>query len=251
MTILKLTQNSKNPNKDSKYQESSDSCSTKQILDDHSKDNNDVDSIEKTSDDEKSDNVHITILENHSKDEISEASGEIAELESHKNFNISATGSITDHLTDVQTNDLEYKNLGKITEVESEAVAENLFESESDINYEISSKNSENSEKDIEANADESEAKSEHLFDSKSVENHIKPEKCQKFVEHPHDITTRLGIDRNYVIEDEIQNLQVTLVPIMTPAHLTLPCSFEEKTLLRPQSPVCDFIQKVLLESYV
>lgn len=229
-----LSQNSKNPNKDSEYQESSDSCSTKQILDDHSKDNIDVDSIEKTSD-----------------DEISEASGEIGELESHKNFNISATGSITDHLTDVQTNDLEYKNLGKITEVESEAVAENLFDSESDINYKISSKNSENSEKDIEANADESEAKSEHLFHSKSVENHIKPEKCQKFVEHPHDITTRLGIDRNYVIEDEIQNLQVTLVPIMTPAHLTLPCSFEEKTLLRPQSPVCDFIQKVLLESYV
>ena len=272
----------KNPNKDFEYQESTDSCSTKHILDDHSKDNVDVDSIQKTSDDEKSDNVRITILENHFKDEISEVSGpsedsgEIAELEFHNNFNILATGLITDHITDDQKYELEHKNLEKIIEVRSKAVAENLVDSESDINYKISSKNSENSEKDIEENVclddenledltvdeahkdlkkiivNESKAKSEHLFDSKSVENHIKPEKnSQKSVEYPQDITTRLGIDRNYVIEDEIKNLQVTLVPIMTQAHLTLPGSFEEKTLIRPQSPVCDFIQKVLLESYV
>ena len=245
-------------------------------MDDHSKDNIDVDSIQKTSDDEKSDNVRITILENHSKDEISEKSEEIAEIESQKNFDISATGLITEHATDDQKHELEHENLEKTTEVESETVAENLIDSQSDINYKISSKNSENSEKDIEANVcmddenledlkvdvghedlekinvDEFKAKSEHLFDSKSVENHIKPEKnSQKSVEYPHDITTRLGIDRNYMIEDEIQNLQVTLVPIMTQAHLTLPGSFEEKTLIRPQSPVCDFIQKVLLESYV
>ena len=265
-----------NPDKDSEYQESTDSCSTKQILDDHSKDNVNVDSIQKTSDDEKSDNVRITILENHFKDEISEVSGEIDELEFYKHFNILATGLITDHITEDQKYELEHKNLEKITEVRSKAVAENLVDRESDINYEISSENSENSEKDIEENVclddenvkdltvdeghkdfkkiilNESKAKSEHLFDSKSVENHIKPEKnFQKSVEYPHDITTRLGIDRNYVVKDEIKNLQVTLVPIMTQAHLTQPGSFEEKTLIRPQSPVCDFIRKVLLESYV
>ena len=221
-------------------------------MDDHSKDNIDVDSIQKTSDDEKS------------------------ELESEKKFDISATGLITDHITDDQKYELEHKNLQKITEVESEAVAKNLIDSESDINYEISSKNSENSEEDIEANAcmddvnledltvdvghkdlkkiiaNKFEAKSEHLHDSKLVDNHIKPENIsRKSVEYPHDITTRLGIDKNYVIADEIQNLQVTLVPIMTPARPTIPDSFEDKTLLRPQSPVCDFIQKVLLESYV
>ena len=259
----------KNPNKDSEYHESSDSCSTKQILDDHSKDNIDIDSFQKTSDDEKSNNFRITIPENHSKDEISEVSEEIGEVESQQNCNILATALITDHITDA-------KNHEEIIEVESKAVAENFVDSESDINYEISSKNSENSEKDIEENeclddenledltveeadkdlkkiiVNESKAKSEHLFDSKSVENHIKPEKnSQKSVEYPHDITTRLGIDRNNMIEDEIQNLQVTLVPIMTQAHPTLPGSFEEKTLIRPQSPVCDFIQKVLLESYV
>ena len=58
-------------------------------------------------------------------------------------------------------------------------------------------------------------------------------------------MTTRLGIDKDHVIEDEIQNLEVTLVPIITSAPL------QETNLLRPQSPVCDFIQKVLLESYV
>ena len=56
-------------------------------------------------------------------------------------------------------------------------------------------------------------------------------------------MTTRLGIDKDHVMQDEIQNLKVTLVPIITPA--------KETNLLRPQSPVCDFIQKVLLESYV
>ena len=72
----------------------------------------------------------------------------------------------------------------------------------------------------------------------------------RKLAEYPQDVKTRLGIDDNHVIEDEIQNL-VTLVPIMT-SNQTDPLSpFHKKNSLRPKSPVCDFIQKVLLESYV
>ena len=77
-------------------------------------------------------------------------------------------------------------------------------------------------------------------------ENSIKSDKnSQNSNKYPQEMTTRLGIDKNHVIEDEIQNLEVTLVPIIKSAPL------QETNLLRPQSPVCDFIQKVLQESYV
>ena len=71
----------------------------------------------------------------------------------------------------------------------------------------------------------------------------------QNSTNYPQEMTTRLGIEKDHVLEDEIQNLQVTLVPIITPAGA--PAPLKETNLLRPQSPVCDFIQKVLLESYV
>ena len=65
---------------------------------------------------------------------------------------------------------------------------------------------------------------------------------------YPQEITTRLSVANNYVAEDQIQNLKVTLVPITKPASTIYT---EEVTSLRSQSPVCDFIQRVLLESYV
>ena len=76
----------------------------------------------------------------------------------------------------------------------------------------------------------------------------------RELAEYPQEVKTRLGTDDNHMIEDEIQNLKVTLVPIMTSNQTTTGnplAQFHEKNLLRPQSPVCDFIQKVLLESYV
>ena len=165
------------------------------------------------------------------------------------------------------------RNPQDINEVESLVDAENII-SESDENCKISDIKCDYSENDtIESQFIDDdkleelnfavefqnhgkindEVKIESLVDIESEENHIEPDKInRKSVKYPQDITTRLGIDRNHDIEDEIQNLQVTLVPIMRPIRETSSAAvLKEENLLRPQSPVCDFIQKVLLESYV
>ena len=68
--------------------------------------------------------------------------------------------------------------------------------------------------------------------------------------DYPTDMTTRFGLEHGQATQDDIQNLKVTLVPIKNSL-----CSrrIKEKgtPLPRPQSPVCDFIQRVILESYV
>ena len=204
----------------------------------------------------------MAIPENFSEDEISEVE--------------SPTDLITDQPSHNQEVRFEHKSLEIIKESESEAEAENRVDKVSNENCEMSGKNSEIAEIDGEdseffddqklqdfkvddelrtlekPNKVEVEVEYEYHLDNKSDENLISPnEMTRKLAEYPQDLTTRLGIDDNRVFEDEIQNLKVTLVPIMTSTQTNPLAPFHEKNLLRPQSPVCDFIQKVLLESYV
>ena len=202
----------------------------------------------------------MAIPDNFSEDESSE-------VESPNNL-------ITDQLSHDQEVKLEHKNLERIKGDESEAEAEDHLDKLSNENCEMSEKNSEVAEieeseliddqkvQDLKVDVElrslekinkvEVEVESEYLLDNGSDENRINPnEMTRKLVEYPQDLTTRLGIDDDRVIEDEIQNLKVTLVPIMTSTQTNPLVPFHEKNLPRPQSPVCDFIQKVLLESYV
>ena len=242
----------RNPNKDSDYENSSDSCSINQIeietLNEQTKEINDIDSVRNAYENENSEKILIPVLE--------------SENQADKSSFCSLTGQLSDN-----------GNPQEINEVESLVDAEIII-SESDENCKISDIKCNYSEKDKIGSqfiADDKveelksavefqnngkindEVEIESLVDIESAENHIEPDKInQKSVEYPQDITTRLGIDRNHDSEDEIQNLQVTLVPIMRPIRETSSAAvLKEENLLRPQSPVCDFIQKVLLESYV
>ena len=202
----------------------------------------------------------MAVPDNFSEDEISEIE--------------SPTDLKTDQLSHNQEVKLEHKNLERIKEVESEAEAEDHFDKVSNENCEMSEKNFEIAEieenefidnqkiQDLKVDVElrtlekfnkvEVEVESDCLPDNESDENRINPnETTRKLVEYPQDLTTRLGIDDDRVIEDEIQNLKVTLVPIMTSNQISELDPFHKKNLPRPQSPVCDFIQKVLLESYV
>ena len=219
---------------------------------------------EKPNDDENKTSKYslMAVPENFSEDEISEVE--------------SPTNLITDQPSHDQEVKLEHINLERIKEVDYEAEAENHVDKMSNENCEMSEKNSEIAEIDNEEsefiddqklqdfkvdvelrslenpNKVEVEVESEYFLDNESDENRTNPdEMTRELAEFPQDVKTRLGIDDNLVLEDEIQNLKVTLVPIMTSNQINALAPFHKQNLPRPQSPVCDFIQKVLLESYV
>ena len=104
-----------------------------------------------------------------------------------------------------------------------------------------------------EAQAAEYEQPIESKFDisePRNIEIMTNETKNEHLVDYPQDITTRFGLEHDQVSQDDIQNLKVTLVPIQSSFQSR---RIEEKTapIQRPQSPVCDFIQRVILESYV
>ena len=88
------------------------------------------------------------------------------------------------------------------------------------------------------------------VSEPRNIEIMTNETKNEHLVEYPQDITTRFRLEHNQISQDDIQNLKVTLVPIQSSFQNR---RIEEKTapLPRPQSPVCDFIQRVILESYV
>ena len=83
-----------------------------------------------------------------------------------------------------------------------------------------------------------------------NIEIMVKKAENELSSDYPTDMTTRFELEHGQVAQDDIQNLKVTLVPIQKSLWSR---RIEEKDarLQRPQSPVCDFIQRVILESYV